>query len=128
MQIVTIMTGVWVALGGLIASLAGTVSMRKVRRLRRTGATAWAMIVRSEDRRTAVQFTLPDGLVVERFCPERGKRKALTPGEKILVWYDPADPADVLVSGRQGKVADGMFVAGGSLLIVIGAAFAALVR
>jgi hypothetical protein len=40
----------------------------------------------------------------------------------VLIWYDPADPADVLVYGQQGRVSDLVFLIGGAALILFGAA------
>jgi hypothetical protein len=119
-----IVIGVWVGLAGILACLAGLSSMRRVSRLRRSGTTAWAMVVRSTEHRTAVQFTLDDGRVVEQPCAEPTRGRALKAGQKILVWYDPADPADVLVFGRYSRRADRLFVAGGLLLVAIGTTIA----
>jgi hypothetical protein len=49
----------------------------------------------------------------------------LRPGQKVLVWYDPDDPQDVLVYGREGRVADLVFVIAGALFIALGAGIAA---
>ena len=38
----------------------------------------------------------------------------------MLIWYDPADPDDVLVYGRWGRTADRAFLTVGLLLIVVG--------
>ena len=43
------------------------------------------------------------------------------PGERVLVWYDPADPLDVLVQGYEGRVSDMAFVIAGALLVAAGA-------
>jgi hypothetical protein len=120
--------GVWLGFAGLFAWLAGFTSMLRVRRLRRHGTTAWAMVVQYAADRTALQFTLDDGRVVEQLNPEPLKGGALKPGEKILVWYDPADPADILVYGRYARRTDKVFIAAGSLLILVGAAIAAFAR
>ncbi len=42
----------------------------------------------------------------------------------MLVWYDPADPQDVLVYGREGRIANRLFLAAGLLFLVIGAGIA----
>ncbi len=130
--------GVWFALAGLLAAIAGLTDRRRVRRLRAGGATAWAMVVprpasAHDDLgpvrlRNLVQFSLPDGSVVERLCPEPGKARTLKPGERVLVWYDPADPGDVVVYGRQGRHADWAFIAAGLFLIAIGVALAGFAR
>jgi len=55
------------------------------------------------------------------------KSAALAPGQKVLLWYDPADRQDVLVYGREGRLADWAFLAAGILFILAGAAIAALI-
>ena len=47
-------------------------------------------------------------------------------GQKVLVWYDPADPQDVLVYGRDGRIADLGFVLAGTVFVLAGAAIAAI--
>jgi hypothetical protein len=75
-----------------------------------------------------MRYGLADGRVMESFCPEAvWKAALLRPGHKVLVWYDPADPQDVLIhGGRGGRVVDSAFVAVGALFIFIGTALAAL--
>ena len=132
------MIGIWLALAGGLAVLAGLSGMRRMRRLRRDGVSAWAMAVAppvaegeqkagsASPRRTLIQYALLDGRVVERTAPERARSaSALRPGQKVLVWYDPADPEDVLVYGREGRLADRAFVAVGALFILAGAGTAA---
>ena len=71
-----------------------------------------------------VQFSPGDGRIIEQAFPEPRKAAALQPGQKVLVWYDPADPSDVLVYGRTGRLADKLFIAAGTGLIIVGAAIA----
>jgi hypothetical protein len=73
-----------------------------------------------------IRFSLADGRVVEQIFPTSGRASTLNAGQKILVWYDLADPADVLVYGRRGKRVDGIFIAIGCVLFVAGTAIAAL--
>jgi hypothetical protein len=56
------------------------------------------------------------------------KAAALSRGQQVLVWYDPEDPRDVLVYGREGSLADRAFVAAGTLFILAGAAIATFIR
>ena len=132
-----IVMGVWFALAGGLAALAGLTAMRRARRLRRGGSPVWAVAVprpASVDEgasgspcRTVIQYTLADGRVVERLSPGSARKAAmLRPGEKILVWYDPDDPQDVLVYGREGRAADLVFVIAGALFIALGAGIAAI--
>lgn len=130
------------AVVGGIAALAGLAGTHRRRRLRDCGLTAWATIVptlstpgeRGESggrgsgltQQLSLQFELEDGRIIERpYAPPARHRDELTPGRKVLVWYDAADPGDVLVFNRDGQWSDRAFVAVGGLLIVVGAALAA---
>jgi Protein of unknown function (DUF3592) len=136
-----ILTGLLLALPGGLAVLAGLTGMHRVRRLRRNGVATWAVAVPPPpgDQRSAesagpargqlLQYTLADGRTLEHAAHPPALRSApLQPGQKVLVWYDPDDPADVLVYGRWGRSADRAFVAAGSVFIAIGAALTALGR
>ena len=134
-----ILTGLLLALPGGLAVLAGLSGMHRARRLRRDGVATWAVTVTQPqpgDRNSAgsprqqlLQYTLADGRVLERVSPGPARRSAsLRPGQRVLVWYDPEDPSDVLVYGRWGRSADRAFVAAGALFIVIGAWLAAFGR
>jgi Protein of unknown function (DUF3592) len=125
-----IVFGVWLALAGAVALLAGLAGRSRVRRLRRHGLTAWGEIVMAPDteepppagpRRTLVQYRLADGQVLERIVPAAGIRTPpLRPGQKVLVWYDAEDPGDILVYGRWGRAADWAFVATGAVAVLGG--------
>jgi hypothetical protein len=113
--------GIWIALAGVPSALAGLTGMRRVRRLRQDGVRAWATVVLHSadgERQVALRYTLPDGEVLEK--PATGKAKALLPGERVLIWYDQADPLDVLVHGREKKAADLVFVIAGVALVAAG--------
>ena len=126
-----VVIGVWFALAGGVAALAGLTAMRRVRQLRRRGSPVWAMAVPSpaapdeqqsdSGRRTLIQYALADGRVLERICPASGlKTASLRPGQKVLIWYDPEDPQDILVHGREGRHANMAFVLSGLVFIVAG--------
>jgi hypothetical protein len=126
-----IVIGVWFALAGGLAALVGLTAMRRARRLRRGGSPVWAVAlprpvaaaegVGGSPGRTVIQYTLADGRVVERLSPGSARKAAmLRPGQKLLVWYDPEDPQDVLVYGREGRAADLAFVIAGALFIMLG--------
>jgi hypothetical protein len=68
-----------------------------------------------------IQYSLTDGRVIERLCP-RPVRRAAWPavGQRVPVWYDPADPTDVLVNGWDGRYSDLAFLAVGVFFIVFG--------
>ena len=139
----SVIYGVWFALAGGVAVLAGWSGMHRRRRLRRDGMTAWAMIVpspsppssaadadqpsRKSSRRIMVQFALDDGGVIERACTQRARKSdALKPGQLVLVWYDPADPGEVLVYGRSGRQADRVFLVAGLLFVLLGVGVAVI--
>ncbi len=130
-----ILFGIWMAVAGGVAALAGLAGLHRVRRLHRDGVTAWALAMpepmpagqqpTDPDRRMRLQYTLADGRVVERIGPVPDRRSgAPRPGDKVLIWYDPADPDDVLVYGRWGRAGNRAFLIVGLLLILIGAAIA----
>jgi len=135
----SVLIGIWFALVGGLAVLAGLSGMRHRRRLRRDGLPTWAVSVsppvaagdqpRGSPRRTLIQYTLTDGRVVGRIFPEPARKAAsLRPGQKVLVWYDPEDPQDVLVYGREGRFADRAFLAVGVLFMIVGARTAAFLH
>jgi Protein of unknown function (DUF3592)/Mu transposase, C-terminal len=130
--------GVWFALVGAIAAVAGLSGIRQSRRLRRDGVSVWAVAVPPSipageqpdwpPHRTMIQYALADGQVMERISPRPARKAAmLRPGQRVLVWYDPADPQDVLVYGREGQIANRLFVAAGVLFFLIGAGLALFV-
>jgi Protein of unknown function (DUF3592) len=130
-----VITGVWLSVLGALAAIAGLADRRRVQRLRRTGVMDWATVVARAIRPgerpdgsspAIIQFPLADGRVVERILSRSGRAVTPEPGQKILVWYDPADPADVLVYGRYGTRVDRFFIAVGCILLVAGAALASL--
>jgi hypothetical protein len=131
-----IIFGVWFAVAGGVAMLAGLAGMRRVRRLRRNGLTTWGLPMRAPAPadpesaealdRMLLQYTLADGRVIERIAPAPTRKSAsLQPGEKVLIWYDPEDPDDVLVYGRWGRASDRAFVIAGALFVLVGAGIAA---
>ena len=128
-----VVVGLVFAFAGGVAALAGVTARSRVRRLRRIGKPVWAMVVPapiSADEggspgRNLIQYSLENGHVIERLCP-RPIRKAAWPtvGQRVPIWYDPADPTDVLVNGWDGRYADRAFLAVGFFFIVLGLAVA----
>jgi hypothetical protein len=114
------------ALTGVPALLVGLFARRRTRQLRRDGVRVWAIAMhRPRDaggQLVTLQYKLPDGRVVEESAPARAKRREppLLPGNKVLIWYDPADPAEILVYGREGRAADLAFVVVGAILALAG--------
>jgi hypothetical protein len=115
---------------GFVAALAGLTARGRVRRLRRNGRSAWAMVVPAprnadEPRRNLIQYSLEDGRGIERLCPlPARKTPAPVAGQQIHVLYDPADPTDVLVSGWDGRHGNLAFVAVGVFFLAFGMAIA----
>lgn len=132
---IVIVIGIWFAVVGGLAALAGLTGMHRVRRLRRDGVATWATPVAppagpagpldGSAPPALIRYTLPDGRVIERISPA-GARKAalLRPGQKVLVWYDPEDPQDILVYGREGRFTDRAFLAAGLIFVLIGTGMA----
>jgi hypothetical protein len=127
-----IVIGAWFAVAGGLAVLAGLTGMRRVRRLRREGVATWAAFMEpppvrpgeppdDSPRPAVIRYTLADGRVIERIAPSPA-RKTVPPGpaQKVLVWYDPEDPQDILVYGREGRFIDRAFLAAGLLFVLIG--------
>jgi len=130
-----ILFGTLLAVPGGLAVLAGLSGMHRVRRLRRRGVATWALAVTppaaanrqsaGSPRQQVIRYTLADGRVLEQLTPAPARRSAsLRPGQKVLVWYDPEDPGDVLVYGRWGRAADRAFVIAGALLVLAGTGIA----
>ena len=113
--------GIWIALTGVVPVLVGFTGMRRVRRLRRCGVRAWAVAERlpGEQHLMGLRYTLPDQRVLVKVVT--GKAASLLPGERVLISYDPADPGDVLVSGRQRLVLDVALLVTGVLFVAAGA-------
>ena len=125
-----IVIGVWITLAGVPSVLVGLVGLRRARRLRRDGVKVWATVVprpvADGSRRAALQYTLTDGRVLEKFAPGTfRKRRVLRPGMSVLVWYDPADPLDILVYGREGRASNLTFAIAGAVLMLAGIGIAA---
>ena len=128
-----ILLGAWAAVAGGVAALAGLTGLRRVRRLRRDGVAAWALLVpepapdrgAGDSRGMLLQYALADGRLAERPAPAAARPPwPGEPGRTVLIWYDPADPDDVLVYGRWGRAVDRAFLAAGLLFILIGTAVA----
>lgn len=127
----SIAVAVWIGLAGALAALVGATGLRRNRRLRARGVKAWAAATPcgAEDggsRFMSFRYELADGSVMERIRSlPAGKIAALRPGQKVLIWYDPADPEEILVFGRREGVLDAAFLVTGVLVILAAASIAA---
>jgi Protein of unknown function (DUF3592) len=130
-----ILVGVWFALAGGVAALAGLYGIRRARRLRSSGVRTWGMAIRppaSPDMEPdgtrgqfLIQYTLADGRVMERITPQPARKQpALRTGQQVPVWYNPEDPDEVLIYGYQTRLADRVFLIAGVAFILIGAGLA----
>lgn len=114
---------VFAGIGGLTAYLAGAVGLRDSRRLRRVGVPVQALVrYRSLEAgdltgspRPLLQFTTLDDAVMEVFSPVPAARsQPLADGTLVWISYDPADPRQVAVRGRERGRLDVAFLALGS--------------
>jgi Mu transposase, C-terminal len=63
-----------------------------------------------------------------RHAPPVKRSADLSLGQRVLVWYDPTDPSDILVYDFDGCWSDRAFLATGALLVIGGAVLAAFGR
>ncbi|WP_035802890.1 DUF3592 domain-containing protein [Kitasatospora mediocidica] len=124
---VVVVPAVWAAVGGAVAYLAGVTGLAETRRLRRDGIPVQALVrQRPTDRsestgasRPLLQFATRDGLVMEVFSPVCSSRAhPLVDGRHVLVRYDPADPRQVLVQGRERRGVEYAFIALGAGVVL----------
>ena len=123
MQSAVVILGSIAAFGGLLSVGAGTAGWRALRRIRDTGVAAWALVAPAptspEDSRSAyrpfLRYTTEDGRHLEVFSPAAPtKARPLVEGRPILIHYDPADPAQVVLHGTR-PYADLFFIVLGTL-------------
>ncbi|MDH6580555.1 DUF3592 domain-containing protein [Kitasatospora sp. MAP5-34] len=97
-------------LGGAVAYLAGAAGLRESRRLRSLGVPVQALVRyrapdpgdRTAAARPLLQFVTANGRVMEVFSPVPSTRAhTLVDGRRIPLRYDPADPRQVQVPGRE---------------------------
>ncbi|MBO0516561.1 hypothetical protein J0695_33035 [Streptomyces beijiangensis] len=107
------------AIGGLVALLAGAYGLRQARRIRDAGLRAWALVkpVPPGADRPLLQYETADGRVMEITSPV-----PLEAGTLIELSYDPDDPRDVVLLGRESAGSDRWFVAAGAAVLTLGLA------
>lgn len=112
------------ALGGIFFAV-GLTGVRRTRALHRRGAKAYGQVVRLATSsgqngilyHPVVQWTTADGRPMERTAMI-GKSMVLNfrPGRRVLVHYDPRDPARMAIEGY-GSGAEWLFCVLGALLL-----------
>lgn len=111
--------------------IAGIADWRRVRHIRAAGETAWAMIVAAPRHpeyepsayRPLLRFETSEGRPVEVFSPlPPTRRRPLTEGRRILVYFDPADPTQVLIHG--GRQRAGVVIIALGIAAIVGAVIA----
>ncbi|MFF0286717.1 DUF3592 domain-containing protein [Streptomyces sp. NPDC005262] len=114
--------------GGLFAVLVGAYGLRKSRRVSETGVRVQALVkrrrgeVREESAllRPLLQFVTEDDRVMEVVCPVPStRRQPFWDGDGVQVSYDPADPRNVVVHGRERLGPERVFIAGGALVVLL---------
>ena len=119
--------GVWIAFAGALALLVGMSARRRVRQLRKDGIKVWGEYFHrplpDDEQQVMLQYTLTDGRVLERRARPR-RAASLAPGQKVLIWYNPDDPVEVLVYGRDGRTSDLVFIGIGLAFLLTGVAIA----
>ncbi|MFH8837178.1 DUF3592 domain-containing protein [Streptomyces sp. NPDC017868] len=112
-------------LGGTFAHLVGAMGLSRIHRLRRDGVTVPALVryrtAAEEDaahpRRPLLQFATLDGRVIEVVSPVPPSRThALVDGSEVSITYDPADPSQILVDGRERRGLEYAFMGCGAAL------------
>ncbi|MEU5997937.1 DUF3592 domain-containing protein [Streptomyces sp. NPDC047197] len=124
-----VVLGVFTALGGLVALLAGAYGLRRTRRVTAAGEVAQALVkeVRPGAERPLLQFETGDGSVVEVVSPVPPSReRPLAAGERVRIAYDSDDPREAVLLGRERRGVDRGFVAVGAAAVVLGLALAVL--
>ncbi|MFD9790514.1 DUF3592 domain-containing protein [Streptomyces sp. NPDC059070] len=111
------------AFGGLVALLAGAYGLRETRRIAEAGGLAWALVKPAPpgSGRPLLQYETADGRVLELPSPvPPTRRDPLTPGARVHLSYNPADPRDVILVGRERTGLDRAFVAAGAAVLAVG--------
>lgn len=109
--------------GGLVALLAGAYGLRRTRRVAAAGDAVWALVKPAPrgSGRPLLQYETTDGQVLELPSPVPStRREPLTPGGRVHLFYDPADPREVVLLGRERTGLDRTFIAAGAAVAAVG--------
>ncbi|MGW3743310.1 hypothetical protein ACWD62_22565 [Streptomyces sp. NPDC005146] len=124
---VAVLAGI-AAFGGMFAVLVGAYGLRQARRVSETGVGVQALVKRhpgeareeSAPLRPLLQFVTEDDRVMEVVCPVPStRRRPFSDGDNVHVSYDPTDPRNVVVHGRERLGPDRAFIAGGALVVLL---------
>lgn len=124
---VAVLAGI-AAFGGMFAVLVGAYGVRQARRVSETGVRVQALVKRrpgeareeSAPTRPLLQFVTEDDRVMEVVCPVPfTRRQPINDGDDVLVSYDPADPRNVVVHGRERLGPERVFIAAGALVALL---------
>jgi hypothetical protein len=131
---VSIEIGILLVAVGALAAIVGLTSRRNAQHLRDFGRQAWGLVIappadHEPPALAVIRYALPSGKLVERTCRQPARRSAvLQTGEQVRIWYDIADPGEILIDRRDGHQSDTAFIVVGLLFMLIGVAYLALVR
>jgi hypothetical protein len=125
-----VVPALFLGFGGFVAYLAGVVALAQTRRLRRVGIPVQALVkhrpaVRGDTSGRSgplLQFATESGGVMEVFSPAGSTRsRPLVDGHQVLIAYDPDDPRQVVLPGRERRAVDYAFVGLGVCLMLTAA-------
>ncbi|ANW20716.1 DUF3592 domain-containing protein [Streptomyces clavuligerus] len=109
------------ALAGVVAVLAGAYGLHRTRHITRSGRYAIALVKPPPPgaERPVLMYETHDGRIVETVSPV-----SLPSGSSVRLRYDPADPREVVVDGRERTATDRGFMIVGCVLVVAALALA----
>jgi hypothetical protein len=126
----TVFVALVAGVGGALAYAAGIRGLREATRLARVGVPAWALVKAAAGAtRPLLLFATRDGRVLEVFSPVPSSRTLPLPdGARVEVAYDPADPSQVLVRGRERLGLEYAFLGLGGAALIAALALLSLSR
>jgi hypothetical protein len=115
-------------ISGAVSLLTGIAGLRGIHRLRHVGVEVWALVKQAgpatddERARPLLQYETQDGRVMEVGSPApASKRHPLADGSLVLVRYDPDDPRELLLQGRERTTLEYALVGAGAAFVLLGA-------
>ncbi|MDT0467815.1 DUF3592 domain-containing protein [Streptomyces gibsoniae] len=120
------------AFGGVAAGLAGCFGLRQAQRVSRTGVRVPALVKERPGRLgekppPVLQFVTEDDRVMEVVSPvSPDRRLPLRDGDNVLVTYDPDDPRNIVVQGRERFAVERAFIICGAAVALLATALLAV--